>query len=241
MYKSVALVPARSGSKRIKDKNIFKLNGHPLLAYTIKTAINCKLFDKVVCVTDSKKYAIIAKNYGAVVPKLRPKNISHAKSPDIEWVNWIMKILNKKNNYDIFSILRPTNPLRTTKTIKNAWRKFLKNKNYDSLRAVEKCTQHPGKMWVVKKGVMKPLLKNKNEKVPYHSRQYIDLPKIYVQNASLEIAWTKVLNRKKASIAGNKIIPFISKGKEGFDINNKDDLLLIKELIKKKKFKLPKL
>jgi N-acylneuraminate cytidylyltransferase len=109
------------------------------------------------------------------------------------------------------------------------------------LRAVEKCKQHPGKMWIIKKRLMKPLLENKNEKIPYHSRQYIDLPKIYVQNASLEIAWTKVLNRKKPSIAGNKIIPFISKGKEGFDINNKDDLLLIRELIKKRKFNLPKL
>ena len=241
MYKAVALIPARSGSKRIKNKNILKLKGHPLLAYTIRTAINCKLFDKVVCVTDSKKYAKIAKKYGAEIPLLRPKNISHEKSPDIKWVTWIMKKLNKKNKYDIFSILRPTSPLRTVKTIKSAWKKFLKYENYDSLRAVEKCKQHPGKMWIIKKRAMKPFLKNKKVKIPYHSRQYIDLPEIYVQNASLEIAWTKILNRKEPSIAGNKIIPFISKGKEGFDINNKDDLLLIRELIKKIKFNLPKL
>ena len=88
---------------------------------------------------------------------------------------------------------------------------------------------------------MKPLLNNRNEKIPYHSRQYMDLPEVYVQNASLEIAWTKILHKKKPSIAGNKIIPFISKGKEGFDINNKEDLILIKEFIKNKKFKLPKL
>ena len=65
---------------------------------------------------------------------------------------------------------------------------------------------------------MKPLLNNNKEKIPYHSRQYIDLPEIFVQNASLEIAWTKILNKKNPSIAGNKIIPFITKGKEGFDI-----------------------
>ena len=108
MYKSVALIPARSGSKRIKDKNIIKINGHPLLAYTIKVAINCKLFNRVVCVTDSKKYAQFAKKYGAEVPILRPKNISHSKSPDIEWVTWIMKIINQNNKYDIFSILLKT-------------------------------------------------------------------------------------------------------------------------------------
>ena len=96
-------------------------------------------------------------------------------------------------------------------------------------------------MWIVKKNLMKPLLNNNREKIPYHSRQYTDLPEIYVQNASLEIAWTKTLNKKNPSIAGNRIIPFITKGKEGFDINNNEDLILIKKFIKNKKFKLPKI
>ena len=73
MHKAVALIPARSGSKRIKDKNILKINGHPLLAYTIRVALNCKIFDRIVCVTDSKKYAKIAEKYGAEVPVLRPR------------------------------------------------------------------------------------------------------------------------------------------------------------------------
>lgn len=241
MYKAVALIPARSGSKRIKNKNILKINGHPLLAYTIKVAINCNIFDRVICVTDSKKYAKIAKKYGAEVPLLRPKKISHSKSPDIEWVTWIMKILNKENRYDIFSILRPTSPLRTVKMIKTAWNKFLKNKNCDSLRAIEKCKQHPGKMWKLKKNFMKPIMYNNVKGTPYHSRQYADLPEIYEQNASLEIAWSKILNRKKPSIAGNKIVPFITKGKEGFDINYKEDLFLMKEFFKDKNFKIPKI
>ena len=241
MYKAVALIPARSGSKRIKDKNILKVNGHPLLAYTIRLAINCKIFDRIICVTDSKKYAKIARKYGAEVPLIRPKNISHAKSPDIEWVTWIMKILNKKENYHIFSILRPTSPLRTVKMIKTAWNKFIKNKNCDSLRAVEKCRQHPGKMWIIKKNFMKPLMYRKVKGTPYHSKQYADLPEIYEQNASLEIAWSKILNRRKPSIAGKKIIPFITKGNEGFDINYKEDMILLKEYFKNKKFKVPKI
>ena len=241
MYKAVALIPARSGSKRIKDKNILKINGHPLLAYTIKVAINCKLFDRIVCVTDSREYAKIAEKYGAEVPLLRPKNISHSKSPDIEWVTWIMKILNKENKYDIFSILRPTSPLRTVKMIKSAWNKFIKNKKCDSLRAIEKCRQHPGKMWKIKKDFMEPILYKNVKGIPYHSRQYADLPEIYEQNASLEIAWSKILNRKKPTIAGNKIIPFITKEREGFDINYKEDVILINEFFKNKKFKVPKI
>ena len=241
MYKAVALIPARSGSKRIKDKNILRINGHPLLAYTIKVAINCKLFDRIVCVTDSRKYAKIAEKYGAEVPLLRPKNISHSKSPDIEWVTWIMKILNQENKYDIFSILRPTSPLRTVKMIKSAWNKFIKNKKCDSLRAIEKCKQHPGKMWKIKKDFMEPILYKNIKGTPYHSRQYADLPEIYEQNASLEIAWSKILNRKKPTIAGNKIIPFITKEQEGFDINYKEDVILINEFCKNKKFKVPKI
>ena len=119
MYKSIALIPARSGSKRIKDKNIKLLNGHPLIAYTIRAAIDSKIFDKVVCVTDSKKYKKIAEKYGAVVPCLRPKKISNEKSPDIEWVSWIMKKMDK-NYFKFFSILRPTSPLRDERVIKKA-------------------------------------------------------------------------------------------------------------------------
>ena len=92
--------------------------------------------------------------------------------------------------------LGTTNPLRKSFTIKRAFKKFLKSKNIDSLRAVEKCKQHPAKMWVLKKGIMFPLLKSKKTNVPMHSKQYQDLPEIYVQNASLEIAWTKVLYKK---------------------------------------------
>ena len=125
--------------------------------------------------------------------------------------------------------------------IKTAWNKFIKNKKCDSLRAVEKCRQHPGKMWKIKKNFMKPILYKNVRGTPYHSRQYADLPEIYEQNASLEIAWSNILNRKKPTIAGNKIIPFITKEKEGFDINYKEDVILINEFFKNKKFKKPKI
>ncbi len=239
MFKSVALIPARQGSKRIKNKNIINLNGHPLMAYTIKSAIKSRLFDKVICVTDSLKYKKIAEKYGASVPFLRPRNISGKNSADINWVLWIMKKINLKNNYKIFSILRPTNPLRTEKVIREAFKIFLK-KDADSLRAVQPCLQHPYKMWKKKKNFIVPLLDSKSI-IPFHSRQYSDLPKIYCQNASIEIAWTKVLTRKFPSISGEKIIPFYSKNYEGFDINTPDDLYLLKTLLKNKIVKLKKI
>ena len=83
----VALIPARSGSKRLPNKNIKLLRGHPLIAYTIVTAIQSKVFDKVIVCTDSNEYAEIASKYGAYVPYLRNPDNSGSISPDIEWVS----------------------------------------------------------------------------------------------------------------------------------------------------------
>ena len=235
MHTAIALIPARSGSKRVKNKNILEIEGNPILAYTISAALKSKVFERVICVTDSKKYAKIAKNYGAEVPFLRPKKYSGDKSSDIEWVMWIMKKINGINKYDIFSILRPTNPLRKDKTIKKAFNLFVKKKNFDSLRAVNKCKQHPAKMWYLKKNQLLPILRsNYNRKVPLHSQQYANLPEVYAQNASLEFAWSKILKTKNPTISGNKILGFISKGFEGFDINNEEDIYLLKYLLRKK-------
>ncbi len=228
MSKKIAFIPARSGSKRIKNKNIFKLNGKPLLYYAIAEAKRSKIFDKIILVTDSKKYAKIGGRVGALVPKLRPKYTAKDNSPDIEWVEWIADTL-KLDKGDIFFILRPTSPFRTNKTIKRAWDKFKKFSNQaHSLRAVELCTQHPGKMWKLDKIFMRPLLNNKINKVPFHSNQYKMLPKIYSQNACIEIS--KVENiYKKRSISGTKIVPFLTNKLEGIDINNEEDLLLAKK------------
>ena len=238
-HKSVAFIPARSGSKRVPDKNIRLLNGHPMLAYSIRAAIDSGVFDSVICATDSELYAEIAKHYGAVVPFLRPSDISGDKSPDIDWVLWMLSNLKEHGHeYEIFSILRPTSPFRLPETIRRAWDMFIKDPSADSLRAIEKCKQHPGKMWVIHKNRMLPLMPLTNEGTPWHSSQYSALPEIYAQDASLELAWTNVPVEKN-SIAGDSVIPFVSKGYEGFDINNLEDWLLAETLIKEGEVKLP--
>jgi CMP-N,N'-diacetyllegionaminic acid synthase len=186
----------------------------------------------VFCATDDESYADIAKYYGADVSFLRPKMISNDNSPDIEWVSWVIenfKMIGEE--YDIFSILRPTNPFRLPETIKRAFNKFINNSNsIHSLRAIEKCKQHPGKMWLLDKNIMNPLLPNFNGDVPWHSCQYPSLPEVYIQNASLEIAWTSVLENYN-SISGEIITPFISEGFEGFDINLEEDWIIAQYII----------
>jgi CMP-N,N'-diacetyllegionaminic acid synthase len=241
--KAIALIPARSGSKRVPHKNIKNLEGHPILAYAIRSAIESNIFDAVLCATDSQEYADIAIHYGAEVPFLRPPAISADKSPDIEWVDWVIRELQiLGRSYDTFSILRPTSPFRTSKTIQRAWNLFINNQSADSLRAVERCSQHPGKMWIIQEtqSRMNPLLPFKNGDVPWHSSQYDALPEIYVQNASLEIAWTKVAIEKK-SISGSTIIPFKTEGLEGFDINQPEDWIMVEHYLKNGKIELSNL
>jgi N-acylneuraminate cytidylyltransferase len=215
----VALIPARSGSKRIPDKNIRPLAGHPLIAYSIAAALQSRIFAAVIVSTDSEQYADIARLYGAEVPFLRPKELSGDTSPDIEWVEYTLKRLASNGfTYDCFSILRPTSPFRLPETIQRAWTEFTTETGVDSLRAVEKCSQHPGKMWVIRGRRMLPLLPFGPADQPWHSSQYPSLPEIHVQNASLEIAWSRVVFEGH-NISGNVVMPFLTKDREGFDLN----------------------
>jgi CMP-N,N'-diacetyllegionaminic acid synthase len=237
--KSVAFIPARSGSKRVPNKNIKLLGGHPMLAYTIQAAVDSGIFDAVICATDSEQYADIARHYGAEVPFLRSAAISGDKSPDVEWVVWMLDMLKQQGrNYDIFSILRPTSPFRLPETIRRAWLLFNQNPSADSLRAVEKCKQHPGKMWVIRGGRMLPAMPFTNDGTPWHSSQYAALPEIYAQDASLEIAWSHIALEKN-TIAGEIIIPFISNGLEGFDINEPEDWVLAEHYLATGEVRLP--
>lgn len=235
----VALIPARSGSKRVPDKNIRPLGDHPALAYTIAAARQSGVFAAVVVSTDSERYAEVARHYGAEVPFLRPPAIAGDTSPDIEWVEDTLERLRRAGrDYDCFSILRPTSPLRQADTIRRAWRAFLGETGVDSLRAVEKCKQHPGKMWVVCGERMTPLLPLGPPAQPWHSSQYAALPEVYVQNASLEIAWTRVV-RDGRTIAGNVLMPFLTQGFEGFDINDPENWTVLEHLVRSGEAQLP--
>ncbi len=219
----IALIPARAGSKRIPDKNVRRLGEHPLLAYTIAAARASNIFEDVIVSTDSENYAAIAAHYGASVPFLRPIEFAGDRSPDIDWVEYTVTRLREEGRaYDCFSILRPTSPFRQAETIQRAWNEFLNQEGVDSLRAVELCKQHPGKMWVVRGKRMTPLLPLSPIEQPWHSSQSPSLPQVYVQNASLEIAWTRVVLETR-TIAGNVMMPFFTHEHEGHDVNQPYD------------------
>jgi CMP-N,N'-diacetyllegionaminic acid synthase len=221
-----------------------------MLAYTIAAAADSGVFDGVIVSTDSDDVAAVARQYGAEVPFLRPAALATDTSPDIEWLDYTLEELRARGRtWDCFSLLRPTSPFRTADTIRRAWARFTAQQGVDSLRAVEKCAQHPGKMWIVRGDRMFPLLpfslnwteprsgdvspkprSGESGEQPWHSTPYQALPPVYVQNASLEIAWTRVV-RERGTIAGDVLVPFVTEGYEGFDINDAYDWMVAERLL----------
>lgn len=230
--RAVALIPARSGSKRILNKNLQTLGRHPILAYSIASAIESQLFERIIVSTDSENYATVALHYGAEVPFVRPSHFSQDESRDIEWVSHaLQKLRESGQEFDIFAILRPTSPLRTASTIQRAFSEFFTHESCDSLRAVEPCSQHPGKMWCISGDLLIPVLPVQPSGVDWFSSPTQSLPEVWVQNASLEIAYTRCVTELQ-SISGNLIRAFKTEGLEGFDLNSERDLRDLHELVR---------
>jgi CMP-N,N'-diacetyllegionaminic acid synthase len=232
----VALVPARSGSERVPGKNVRPLGGHPLLAYAIETARRSGIAERVVCSTDSEQIAEIARWYGADVPFLRPAEYATSTSPDVEWIADTIGRLPER--YDLFAIVRPTNPFRGPDALRRGLEGLLAAPGADSIRAVEPVRQHPGKMWVIdEEGGMRPLLDQHELEVPWHGSQYQALPRVYVQNSALEIAWRRVLDA--GSHAGRVVAPFFTEAYEGFNVDDEEDWARAEALVATGRAELP--
>jgi CMP-N,N'-diacetyllegionaminic acid synthase len=220
--RAVAFVPARAGSERVPGKNVRVLAGHPLLAYAIETARQSGVFERVVVSTDSEEIAEIARWYGAEVPFLRPAEYATSTSPDIEWLSFTLGELGEP--YDLFAIVRATNPFRGPDTVNRGLEQLLATPEADSLRAVERVKQHPGKMWVLAEDerTMTPLLDQSHLDVAWHAGQYQALPVVYSQNSALEIAWTRVVS-ETGTREGRVVTPFLTEGYEGFNVDDEED------------------
>jgi CMP-N,N'-diacetyllegionaminic acid synthase len=219
---AVAFVPARSGSERVRNKNVRPLAGHPLLAYAIETARRSDCFERVVVSTDSEEIAAVARWYGADVPFLRPPEYATSTSPDIEWLTYTLELLDE--SYDVFALIRATNPFRGPDVVRRGLAQLLATPEADSIRAVELVKQHPGKMWLLSDDgrTMLPLLDQSGLDVAWHAGQYQALPEVYVQNSALEIAWTRVVT-ETGTREGDVLAPFLTDGLEGFNVDDEDD------------------
>jgi len=226
--KLLALIPARSGSKRLPGKNIKTLNGFPLIVYTIQAAKDSGIFDEIAVSTDNFEVGSIAVYHGAGYIE-RPAEYATDTSPDVEWITHALTILKKVGRvYDAFAILRPTSPFRTGETIRRAFGEW---GGRCCMKAIEPIKQHPHKAWRGDAHVIRPLIDTYNN---HHLLPTQDLPTVYIQNASLEIRSVEKKN-------GIDMLyqPFFTQGYEGYDLNTLEDWILAEELIKRKLAVLP--
>ena len=228
----LCLIPARSGSKGILDKNIKILNGKPLIAHSIDQAKETKYYKnnqmRIVVTTDSEKYANIAKEYGAEIPVLRPSEISQDLSTDFEFMKHMIDYLKENENYnpDMILQLRPTQPIRKIEDINKCLDLFIENyQNYDSLRTIVPYDKSPFKMYEVKNNILTPLFKTltideTNIIEPYNQCRQL-LPQTYLHNGYIDILKPYLLNDNK--ISGDKIYPYVMNKEDTIDIDTLED------------------
>ena len=144
--KKIAIISARSGSKGVKDKNIRALAGKPLMAYSIEAALGSGLFDKVVVSTDSEEYAKIARAHGAEVPFLRSAETASDTASGWDVIKEVLRNYKEMfgEEFDMFTLLQPTSPLRTAEDVKKAYEIFVKN---DADAVVSVCEMEHSPYW----------------------------------------------------------------------------------------------
>jgi CMP-N,N'-diacetyllegionaminic acid synthase len=227
---NIALIPARGGSKRIQNKNIRLLGGHPLIAHSINAARDTGIYDRILVSTDNFEIAQVAKQYGAEIPSIRPSEYATDTSPDIDWISYSVHEWEIAQESTL-TILRPTSPLRKAATIKSAVEALTSSSWADSLRAMQLVSEHPGKMWRVNaNNEAIPYLQQQDRSVPTHSSPTNTLERVWVQNASLEVVKVQTIINK-GSLAGDRILKFEMPGLEGFDLNTVSDWNYLEFLI----------
>tara|TARA_B100001057_G_scaffold424599_1_gene447460 strand:- start:49 stop:786 length:738 start_codon:yes stop_codon:yes gene_type:complete len=207
-YKICAIIPARSGSKTVKDKNIIKVLGHPLLAYSISIAKKSNLIDKVIFTSDSNKYLRIASKYKPDILHKRSKKNSSDKSTDLDFLKEIMNFLNKNENYnpDLIVLLRGNCATRNLKNLNKAIRDFTKNfKKYSSLRSVTKMSETSYKTFIIQSNKLKSIISG-NFNTENANKPKEMFPETYSGDGYLDIIKSKLI--KKNKLHGSNVMPF---------------------------------
>ena len=219
----IALIPARSGSKSMPDKNIRIMNGKPLIAYSIEAALKSRYIQRVIVSTDSEQYASIAREYGAETPFLRPYEFSRDTSLDIDVFRHYIQWSADRAAYvpEILVHLRPTHPIRKTEDIDHMIEILLQDPSVDSVRSLSPAAQTPYKMWLFSNGEKITPVANCDISEAYNAPRQL-LPTVYLQNASIDVLRRTTITQKQ-SMTGTNIYGYVMN--YDFDIDSESDFL----------------
>lgn len=222
--KILALIPARGGSKGIKDKNIKNLCGKPLIAYSIECGLQSKYVDAVVVTTDSERIAEVSRHYGARVPFMRPAALASDTAKTVDAViHAVEELKNMGEQYDALLLLQPTQPLRTKDDVDNAIETYFAQ-DCNDLVSVCEVEDHPILIRTVECGELKNLLSCSST----CRRQ--DMPPYYRVNGCIYINSVERI-RGNTSFNDNPV-PYIMERSRSVDIDTEIDFLMAELLMK---------
>ena len=235
--KILGIIPARKGSKGVKNKNLKKLRGKPLIQHTIEEALKSNL-KKVVVSTNSRKIMRLAKKIGAEAPFKRPDNISKSNSHAFEVYRYTLKWVIKNQKYfpDYVCILYCTTPLRKFKIINQCIKKIIKDR-LDWVFSVNEVEHHPFRCMTIKNNRLSPIFNKKNT-ILWGNRQ--ELPKMFRFNGGVIVAKTEcILNNLEYNIDNLKFkktkVGYVEMSKkDSIDIDEPIDFNIASFLIKNK-------
>ena len=225
MKQTIALIPARSGSKGLPHKNIKLLGNHPLIAWSILAALKTNGIDRVIVSTDSEEYASIAKRYGAEVPFLRPLEISGDRSTDYDFIIHAIDWLHDFDEEpDLIVHLRPTTPFRNPFLIDKAIKVFRDNKKATALRSAHEMSESAYKTFEISEdGRFKKVGSAEfNLDAANNARQ--QFPSTYKANGYVDVLSTSFIKNNKI-IHGDWVAPFITS--LALEVDNEDDFMLL--------------
>jgi CMP-N-acetylneuraminic acid synthetase len=230
----VAVIPARAGSKGLPGKNIRKLLDKPLIAYTIKAALQSKFIDRTIVSTDGKKIADVARRYGAEVPFLRPAHLATDTAHTPPVIEHAISYLEKNENYkvDIVVTLQPTNPLRRAEHIDLGIKKFLKAST-DSLIGVKEAFP-PWWLFKPKGNRVIPFIEFKKG-VNALNLERQQLPKVYQVNGALYVTKRDYLRRANSLVNQKSCAYLLMDEESSLDVDTPLDFKIIEQVLKAKK------
>lgn len=216
----LALIPARSGSKSLPDKNVRELAGKPLIAHSICHALAARRVDRVIVSTDSARYAGVARRFGAEVPFLRPADLAADDSTDLVVFDHALDWLRDNEGWEpeILVHLRPTCPIRDPADIDRVVEILANDPDLDSVRSVAPAPATPWKMWTRgSDGLLAPVADLGNEA---WNRPRQSLPAAFLQNACIDAVRARVI-RNQQSMTGRRIHGYVMA--HHFDIDTDED------------------
>lgn len=234
MYKDkriLAIIPARGGSKGLPGKNIKKMCGKPLIAWSIEHAQKSKYVDEIFISTDSREIADVAEKFGVMVPEMRPAELAHDTTPSSEFIVYTLEKKKKEGKlFDYFILLEPTSPLRDVEDVDNSIEMLIDNPESDSCVGV--CmsgTIHPAFMVTVgENGFLQAL----NPEQQTLRRQ--DLPNVFFFEGSVYVSSVEEY-LKKRTFYHDKTLPYVVPEWKSYEVDDYVDFKIIETIMNLKK------